>query len=98
MSYSQDGEFGSESDPYNEDRYEIDDQESDSYDGSNTDDDTPPVHDDSDSDTDRFNPTEGETNFTLEGGMAAYCRKYFFQHLTEESVKRNILDDSPVPV
>ena len=29
--------------------------------------------------------------------MAAYCRKYFFLHLTEESVERNILDDSPVP-
>ena len=68
MSYSQDGDSGSESDPYNEDRNEIDDQESDSYDGSDTDDDTPPVHDESDSDTDRFNPTEGETNFTLEAG------------------------------
>ena len=29
MSYSQDGDSGSESDPYNEDRNEIDDQESD---------------------------------------------------------------------
>ena len=29
--------------------------------------------------------------------MAAFCRKYFYKHLTDESIKRNILDDAPVP-
>lgn len=29
--------------------------------------------------------------------MATYCQKYFYQHLTEDSIKRNILDAAPVP-
>ncbi|XP_078320246.1 uncharacterized protein LOC111103749 [Crassostrea virginica] len=49
------------------------------------------------SDSERFDPTEGESTFMLEGGMASYCRKYFYKHLTDESIKRNILDDAPVP-
>ncbi|XP_055998702.1 uncharacterized protein LOC130047476 [Ostrea edulis] len=44
-----------------------------------------------------IDPTEGESSFMLEGGMISYCRKYFYKHLTDESIKRNILDDAPVP-
>lgn len=29
--------------------------------------------------------------------MAAYCQKYFYQHLTEDRIKRNVLDAAPVP-
>lgn len=28
--------------------------------------------------------------------MTYKCRKYFYKHLTDESIKRNILDDVPV--
>jgi hypothetical protein len=62
------------------------------------------LHDNSDilsieaeSDGERFNPTEGENSFSLEGSMAAYCQKYFYQYLTDDSIKRNILNAAPVP-
>lgn len=29
--------------------------------------------------------------------MAAYCQNHFYKHLTEDSIKRNILDAATLP-
>ncbi|XP_034301275.2 uncharacterized protein [Magallana gigas] len=90
----------SESDPYesgqNSERSDISDdndsnQETELHDNSDV------ISLEAESDGERFDPTEGENSFSLDGSMAAYCQKYFYQHLTEDSIKRNILDAAPVP-
>ena len=44
------------------------------------------------SDSERFDPTEAESSFILEG--ASYPK---YKYLTDESMKSNILDDTPMP-
>lgn len=48
------------------------------------------------SDGEWFDPTNGDNSFSLEVSMVAYCKKYFYQHLKEDSNTRNILDAAPV--
>lgn len=90
----------SESDPYesgqNSERSDISDdndshQETELHDNSNV------IFLEAESDGERFDPTEGENSFSLDGSMAAYCQNYFYQHLTKDSIKRNILDVVPLP-
>ena len=90
----------SESDPYesgqNSERSDISD-DNDSHQETELHDNSDVISLEAESDGERFDPTEGENSFSLDGSMAAYCQKYFYQHLTEDSIKRNILDAAPVP-
>lgn len=49
------------------------------------------------SDGKRFYLIESENSFSLEGSMSAYGQKYVYQHLTEDSIKRNIINAATVP-
>ena len=95
------GDQSSDSDPYESgqesSRDDFSEGEIVSWAQSDDNGDTLSIHADNESDFDRFDPTEGESSFRLEGGMTSYCRKYFYKHLTDESINRNILDDAPVP-
>ena len=104
MDFGQDGyvRSDSESDPYESGQESVESSFSDNNDSSTHQD--RDLIDNSDvlsleaeSDGEPFDPTEGENSFSLEGSMAAYCQKYFYQHLTDDSIKRNILDAAPVP-
>ena len=92
------GDQSSDSDPYESGQVSSRDDfsEGEIAPGAQSDDngDTLSIHADNESDSDRFDPTEGESSFRSEGGMTSYCR----EHLTDESINRNILDDAPVPL
>jgi hypothetical protein len=93
MDFSQDGYVCSDS---NSDQYESG-QKSEGLDFSENDNSSTyqerDLHDNSNvitleekSDVERFDPTKCDDSFSLEGSMAAYCQKYFYQHLTDDSI------------